>query len=56
MSNADIDEPNSSTSPDPDDGFTEPSETVKRRNRITAFVIVAFVIAWVLYGLRHVLF
>lgn len=30
------------------DGFTEPSDAVKRRNRITGFLIVAFILAMVI--------
>jgi hypothetical protein len=42
--------------PQAEDGFHEPSSEVKRRNLITGLIIVAFLTAWVLFGLRKALF
>lgn len=42
--------------PAADDGFDEPSEEVKRRNLITAAIITAIILVWVVYGLRSALF
>ena len=42
--------------PGPSDGFHEPSDDTKRRNLITAAIIVTFLTFWILLGLRKVLF
>lgn len=42
--------------PSPEDGYREPPDETKRRNLITAAVIVALLLAWILYGLRKPLF
>ena len=42
--------------PSADDGFSEPPDSVKRRNLITAAIILALLTAWILYGLRHAIF
>ncbi len=42
--------------PSADDGFNEPSEDVKRRNLITAAIIMAVIFVWVAFGLRGALF
>ncbi len=51
------------SSPDPsfdppkaEDGFHEPAADVKKRNLITGLIITAFIVAWVLFGLRKLLF
>ncbi len=41
--------------PEADDGFHQPSEETKRRNLITAGIILAFIFAWVVLGLRNAL-
>ena len=46
----------SSDIPTPDDGFHRPAEEVRRRNLITAGIILAILGVWVLYGLRKPLF
>ncbi len=56
-SQADIDDQNDGFSPPtPSDGFNQPSEEVKRRNLITATIILGIVLVWVVYGLRGALF
>lgn len=47
---------NSFQPPKPADGFHEPADQTRRRNLITAGIIAALVLAWILLGLRRVLF
>lgn len=46
----------SSTLPEADDGFRQPSDETRRRNLTTAAIIVVFLLFWILYGLRKPLF
>lgn len=47
---------NDDAPPTTDDGFHEVADDVQRKNWITAAIIVAFLAAWILFGLRKVLF
>lgn len=54
MSELDSDSPESL--PTAQDGYHEPTEKMKRGSRYTALAIVAFLVFWILLGLRHAFF
>lgn len=47
-----MDDQHNSELPSASDGFHEPDEDTRRRNVITALVILGVLTIWVVYGLR----
>ncbi len=56
MASTENDNRSSFDPPSPQDGFNAPSDEVKRRNLITAAIILGLVCMWILFGLRDMIF